>query len=124
MADIEIKDDALKSLESQLVIQNKLTEKKRKEKELEQALEEANKARKMVEEKMCNPPKKNSRLLQKINATQNEFVEPLPLKRIKIDDDAPQEPPTVRNILAEKQNTMSLGLDAPSVEILKEFSFG
>jgi hypothetical protein len=68
----------------------------------------------MVDEKRCNPPKKNSKLLQKIVNQQSEFLEPLPPKKTWRDDDE-------RRILGEVQNTMEY---EPSFNMSKEFSFG
>lgn len=116
MANIEINQDDLNLLRTQLEIQNKITEQQRKEVELKLALEEAKKAQKMVEEKRCNPPKKNSKLLQKINQqNENDFQEPLPLKRLKLDEDGSD-----RKILGEIQNNF----ESIPIVMEKEFSFG
>lgn len=68
----------------------------------------------MVEEKRCNPPKKNSKLLQKFKEqNENEFLEPLPLKRLKLDEEGSD-----RLILGEIHNQINL------VPMEREFSFG
>lgn len=117
MTDVEIKEEDLLTLRQKLQIQNKETEKQQKDKELMRALQEADKARQMVEEKRCNPPKKNSRMLNKFTPSCNEgFKSPLPPKKARRDFD--EEP--FRQILGEKQNTMIF--EKPSLN--KEFSFG
>lgn len=74
----------------------------------------------MVEEKRCNPPKKNSRILHKFTSSSNNanegFKSPLPPKKARRDfEDDPYRP-----VLGEKQNTMSF--EQPTLS--KEFSFG
>jgi hypothetical protein len=67
-------------------------------------LKEADKARQMVVDKRCNPPKKNSRILQKFGGGHDDdFREPLPPKKMRNEfhDDN-------RSVLGEIQNIMEM----------------
>ena len=52
--------------------------------ELQKAKEESDKAKKMVEQKQCTPPKKSSKLLRTLNGP-SDFLEPLPQKKAKME---------------------------------------
>jgi hypothetical protein len=62
---------------------NRLNEEERVKQELEKAKEETQKAMQMVVDKKCEPPKPNSKFITKL-PTQDEFLEPLPVKKAKL----------------------------------------
>jgi len=82
--------------------------------ELQKAKEESDRAKKMVEQQQCTPPKKSSKLLRTMNGP-SDFLEPLPTKKTKLDNQREGIPMGDRTNLQDFNEQKSI--------LTREFSF-